>query len=132
MGQRSVVSMSKDVAMPDPPAICKSDKDVVGTIADKCPKLAAAIKAAGLDSALSGGPFTVFAPIDSAVSGDISADALKFHVATNQQLPTRNGKSYVTLCDDKEVALKLLSTPASPSPFTVPSHLPRWPRSPRW
>ena len=31
--QRSVVSMSKDVAMPDPPAISKSDKDVVGTIA---------------------------------------------------------------------------------------------------
>ena len=74
---------------------------------DRCPKLAAAIKAAGLDSALSGGPFTVFAPIDSAVSGDISADALKFHVATNQQLPTRNGKSYVTLCDDKEVGIKV-------------------------
>merc|ERR1711988_622359 len=80
---------------------------VGGTIADKCPKLAAAIKAAGLDSALSGGPFTVFAPIDSAVSGDISADALKFHVATTQQLPTRNGKSYVTLCDDKEVGIKV-------------------------
>merc|ERR1711975_144516 len=66
--QRSVVAMSKDVAMPGPPAISSSDKDVVGTIGDRCPKLAGAIKAAGLDSALSGGPFTVFAPVDSAVS----------------------------------------------------------------
>ena len=74
---------------------------------DRCPKLAGAIKAAGLDSALSGGPFTVFAPVDSAVSGDISADALKFHVSSNQQLPTRNGRSYVTLCNDKEVGIKV-------------------------
>ena len=30
--QRSVVAMSKDVAMPGPPAVSSSDKDVVGTI----------------------------------------------------------------------------------------------------
>merc|ERR1711968_248299 len=74
----------------------------MGTIADRCPKLAAAIKAAGLDSAL-----TVFAPVDAAVTGDISADVLKFHVATNQQLPTRNGKSYVSLLGEKEVGIKV-------------------------
>ena len=74
---------------------------------DKAPKVAAAIKAAGLDSALTGGKFTVFCPVDSAVSGDLSADVLKFHVSTNQQLPTRNGRTYESLLDEKEVGIRV-------------------------
>ena len=93
--------------MPGPPVLGKSDKDVVGTIGDKAPKVAAAIKAAGLDSALTGGKFTVFCPADSTVSGDLSADVLKFHVSTNQQLPTRNGRTYVSLLDEKEVGIRV-------------------------
>ena len=103
--QRSVVSMSKDVAMPAPPKMEDSGKDVASTIADKCPKLSAAIKSAGLDGALAG--VSVFAPVDSAVTGDISADVLKFHVSSNQQLPTRNGRSYVSLLGDKEVGIRV-------------------------
>ena len=72
---------------------------------DKCPKLSAAIKSAGLDGALAG--VSVFAPVDSAVTGDISADVLKFHVSSNQQLPTRNGRSYVSLLNDKEVGIRV-------------------------
>merc|ERR1712146_58694 len=49
-------------------------------------------------------------PTDAAVSafsGSITADVLKFHVSSNQQLPTRNGRTYVSLNDDKEVGIKV-------------------------
>ena len=96
--------------MPAAPKAITSDKNIVDTIAGTGShgKLSAAIKAAGLDGTLAGaGPFTIFAPVDAGITGDASADVLKFHVSMNQQLPTRNGRSYVSLLDEKEVGIRV-------------------------
>lgn len=101
------------VKMPPPPTIPKSDKPVGETVAGSAvhTTLLAALKAAGLDGVLNGaGPFVLFGPTDEAfkklpagtVEGllkDIPAltDILKFHVSTNTQMPTRNGRCYPTL-----------------------------------
>lgn len=83
-------------------------------------KLLGAIEKAGLTDTLkaaTNGPYTytVFAPNDSAFDGvdvdSLSADALKetllFHVVEGQKNPTRNGQSFQTLADGKEIACKV-------------------------
>jgi uncharacterized surface protein with fasciclin (FAS1) repeats len=87
--------------------------------------LVAALQAAKLDGVLSGsGPFCVFAPTDAAFAklpaGTVDAllkdipkltDILKYHVSSNQQLPSRNGRAYATLLekagDVKEVGIRV-------------------------
>ena len=99
-------SALKMAVMPPPPKEDKSDKTVGETLTGA---IADAVKGAGIDLS-SGGPYTIFAPTDAAVSafsGSITADVLKFHVSSNQQLPTRNGRTYVSLNDDKEVGIKV-------------------------
>jgi uncharacterized surface protein with fasciclin (FAS1) repeats len=71
---------------------------------DSFGKFVAAVKAAGLEGALKGpGPFTVFAPVDSAFDAykkPMTAELLKYHVvpgklmasAISSNLPTLNGK----------------------------------------
>jgi uncharacterized surface protein with fasciclin (FAS1) repeats len=111
-----------------PPTIPKSGKNAIDTIAgsDSHKTLLAAIKAAKLDAVLAGtGPFVVFAPTDTAFGklpvGTVDAllkdipkltEILKFHVSTNTQLPTRNGRAYATLClhpdgEPKEVGTRV-------------------------
>lgn len=83
-------------------------------------KLLGAIDKAGLTDTLkaaTNGPYTytVFAPNDSAFDNvdidSLSADALKetllFHVVEGQKNPTRNGQSFQTLADGKEIACKV-------------------------
>lgn len=95
----------------DGPAVCWGSEGVlVGKeendfkCFDSFTKFLAAVKAAGLEDALQGpGPFTVFAPVDSAFDtykGPLTADLLKYHVvpgkltasAITSNLPTLNGK----------------------------------------
>lgn len=95
---RAVATVNMNV-MPGPPVLSKSDKDVAATLAEKSPKLAAALSGVDLNDV------TVFA---STTNGDVSADAAKFAVSKNKQLPTRNGRSYVSIRDDeKEVGIKV-------------------------
>jgi len=105
--------MSQKVKVAPPPSVPRSEKPVGETVAGSAAHttLLAALKAAGLDTVLNGaGPFVLFAPTDEAfkklpagtVEGllkDIPAltDILKFHVSTNTQLPSRNGRAYATL-----------------------------------
>lgn len=96
--------------MPPPPSVPKSDKPVAETVAGSPDHtlLAAALKANGLDTVLNGaGPFVLFAPTDAAfkklpAGATATADILKYHVSTNTQAPSRNGRSYYTLNVDKD------------------------------
>jgi uncharacterized surface protein with fasciclin (FAS1) repeats len=115
---RSALSMSEKAKMPAAPTSAKSGKDIVATAVGtgSHKTLVAALQAAKLDSVLSGkGPFTVFAPTDAAFAklpaGTVDAllkdipkltAILQYHVSTNQQLPSRNGRAYVTLNVDKD------------------------------
>ena len=83
--------------------------------------LVAAVTACKLDGVLSGaGPFTVFAPTDAAFAklpaGTVDGllkdipkltNILKFHVSSNQQRPNRNGRTYASLLDDKELGIRV-------------------------
>jgi len=102
-------------AMPPPPKDTKSGKTIAETVkgTGSHNTLAAALAAAKLDSALAGtGKLTLFAPTDEAFSklpaGTVDAllkdipkltNILKYHVSANQQRPSRNGRSYETLCN---------------------------------
>ena len=111
------------VKMPPPPTIPKSGKPGADTIAGSADHktLLAAVKAAGLVDVLNGaGSFVIFAPTDAAFAklpaGTVDAllkdipkltNILKFHVSTNTQLPTRNGRAYSTLYERDGDALEL-------------------------
>jgi transforming growth factor-beta-induced protein len=81
--------------------------------------LVAALKATGLDKTLSGSDsYTVFAPTDAAFAKvDVAAllkdiptltNILLFHtVQGGAARPTRNGRSFTTLFDDKEISVKV-------------------------
>ncbi len=102
------------VVMPPPPKDTKSGKTIADTVKSTGTHntLAAALAAAKLDSALSGtSKLTLFAPTDEAFkklpAGTVDAllkdipkltNILKYHVSANAQRPTRNGRSYETLC----------------------------------
>jgi len=101
---------AEKVKMPPPPSTPKSGKPVAETVAGSPDHklLAAALKANGLDTVLNGaGSFVIFAPTDAAfkklpAGATATADILKYHVSTNTQLPSRNGRSYYTLNVDKD------------------------------
>jgi uncharacterized surface protein with fasciclin (FAS1) repeats len=108
------------VLMPPPPKVVNSGKPVAETVAGSADhkSLAAALKQFGLDSVLNGpGPFVLFAPTDAAfkklpAGASATADILKYHVSTNTQLPSRNGRSYYTLAlhpdgDAKEIGVRV-------------------------
>jgi len=95
-----------------PPKDVKTGKNIADSIAGSAAHstLTAALKAAGLTSALSGGKLAVFAPTDDAFkklpAGTVDAllkdipkltNILKYHVSANTQRPSRNGRSYDTL-----------------------------------
>ena len=122
------ISMGDKPKMPAPPTIPKSEKTVGATVAGSAAHttLLAALKAAKLDSVLDGaGTFVIFAPTDEAFkklpAGTVDAllkdipkltDILKYHVTTNTQQPTRNGRAYYTLAlhpdgEPKEVGVRV-------------------------
>jgi uncharacterized surface protein with fasciclin (FAS1) repeats len=86
-------------------AVGKEEADLKGY--DNFGKFIAAVEAAGLSDVLkTGGPYTVFAPVDSAFDaykGPITAEVLKYHVVEGERasssitanLPTLAGKDLV-------------------------------------
>jgi uncharacterized surface protein with fasciclin (FAS1) repeats len=108
------MNVAGKAAMPLPPKDIKSGKTIADTVKSTGTHntLAAALAAAKLDSALAGdGKLTLFAPTDEAFeklpAGTVDAllkdipkltNILKYHVSSNLQRPSRNGRSYDTLC----------------------------------
>jgi len=111
----SALSMA---VMPPPPKDTKSGKSILDTVKSTGSHntLAAALEAAKLSSALAGdSKLTLFAPTDEAFkklpAGTVEAllkdipkltNILKYHVSANQQRPSRNGRSYDTLCSNED------------------------------
>ena len=114
------------VVVPKAPTIPRSGKPIGETIAGSPAHttLTAALKAAGLLDTLNSGSFCVFGPTDAAFkklpAGTVDAllkdipklkNILLYHVSTNTQMPTRNGRGYTTLCeiagDAKEVGVRV-------------------------
>jgi len=125
---RFASKISAMVKIAPPPTIPKSGKPGGATVAGSADHktLAAALKSAKLDTVLDGkGPFVIFAPTDAAFKKLPAAtlqallkdipkltEILKFHVSTNTQMPTRNGRAYPTLAlhpdaEPKEVAVRV-------------------------
>lgn len=122
-----VVTTALNVVMPPPPATVKSGVPVGSTVAGSADHktLLAALKAAGLDGVLDGkGPFVLFAPTDAAFAklpaGTVEGllkdipkltEILQYHVSTNTQLPSRNGRAYYTLLNqdgvEKEIGVRV-------------------------
>jgi len=114
MGRFGVSSQLKMNFVAPPPKDVKTGKNLFDSIAStgKHNTLAAAIKACKLEGVLGGSDkFFVFAPSDDAFNklpaGTVDAllkdipkltNILKYHVSANLQRPTRNGRSYDTLC----------------------------------
>lgn len=108
--------------MPPPPQDTKSGKSIADTVAGTGSHntLAAALAAAKLDGVLGGSDkFALFAPTDEAFgklpAGTVDAllkdipkltNILKHHVSTNLQRPSRNGRSYDTLCLNEDGTAK--------------------------
>lgn len=102
------------VVVAPPPKDVKSGKTIADTVKGTGTHntLAAALAATKLDAALSGtGKLALFAPTDEAFNklpaGTVDAllkdlpkltNILKYHVSANTQRPSRNGRSYDTLC----------------------------------
>ena len=122
---RSSLSMA---VMPPAPKDVKTGKNIADSVkgTGSHNTLAAALTAANLNGALSGtDKLSLFAPTDAAFAklpaGTVDAllkdipkltNILKYHVSTNQQRPTRNGRQYDSLClnedgSAKEVAVQV-------------------------
>ena len=113
--------------MPKAVEIPKSGKPIGDSIAVSSAHttLAAALKATGLDKVLNESPrgpgsFSVFGPTDAAFkklpAGTVEAllkdlpkltQILKYHVSTNTQAPTRNGRAYYTLAENNGQELEV-------------------------
>lgn len=126
MGRFASRSSMKMVVMPAAPKDAKTGKSIFDSVKGSADHktLSAALEAAKLGGALSGtDKLTLFAPTDAAFAklpaGTVDAllkdipkltNILKYHVSANQQRPSRNGRSYDTLCLNEDGTPKEAST----------------------